>query len=103
VTGSVQATISLPRVREEVLDILVHDDILRRSGQDVIESLSVETFVNLFKHQLQCFARELTEEAEQKDERRAAYAFWYHATYAARSACECWGGMEASGWTERLA
>jgi hypothetical protein len=102
-TGSVQGAISLPGVREEMLDILVTDDSLRQSGQNAIELMSADAFVTLFKNLLRTFSQELRQEAEQKEQRGAAYVFWCHATYAARSACENWRGMKDLGLTELLA
>jgi hypothetical protein len=102
-TGSVQTAINLPGVRDEVVDILVMDDSLRQSGQDAIGVLSAEDFVILFRNLLRRFSDELIREALQKEQRGAAYVFGYHATFAARSACEYWRGTEEPGLAKMLA
>lgn len=52
---------------------------------------------------LRTFSQKLRQEAEQKEQRIAAFVFWNYATYAARSAWEYWGGRDESGWAEMLA
>jgi hypothetical protein len=102
-TASVQAAMSLPGVREEMLEILVNDKSLQQSGTNVIEVLSAETFVASFKNLLRTFSQELRQEAKQKEQRAAAFVFWHYAAYAARSAWEYWSGGDESGWAEMLA
>jgi len=102
-TDSVQGIISLPGVREEMLDILINDASLGRCGQEVLQDLDADKFVNLFKALLETFARELRDEAEGKEQRGAAHVFWRNAAYAAKCACEYWSGVESSKMTELLA
>jgi hypothetical protein len=102
-TASVQGIISLPGVREEMLDILINDEPLRIFADDVLQALDTDAFVSVFKPLLQTFARQLRQEAEAKDQKGAAYVFWYNAAYAARCACEYWSGVENSRMTQLLA
>jgi nucleoside phosphorylase len=102
-TASVQAVMTLPGIREEMLDILTLDSSLKQSGQEALGSLSADVFFGKFKSMLKNFAQELKLEAKQKEERGAAFVFWYYATYAAKSTCEYWGGGEKSAMAELLA
>ncbi|CAN9155528.1 unnamed protein product [Alternaria alternata] len=102
-TASVQGIISLPGVREEMLDILINDASLESCGQELLQDLDADKFVSMFKALLETFARELRDEAEGKEQRGAAHAFWRNAAYAANCVCEYWSGVESSKMTELLA
>jgi hypothetical protein len=102
-TASVQGMISLPGVREEILDILINDEALNRSGHNVLQNMDADTFVGMFKALLQTFAWELRQEAGAKEQRGAAYVFWCNSAYAAKCVYEYWSGVQGPGMSELLA
>ncbi|OAL53531.1 hypothetical protein IQ07DRAFT_640587 [Pyrenochaeta sp. DS3sAY3a] len=102
-TDSIQAALSLPGVREEILEIVVKDDSLQQSGTNAVEVLSAEIFVASFTKLLQTLAKELRQEAEHNEQRFAALVFWNYASYAASSAWEYWSCGGESAWSEMRA
>jgi hypothetical protein len=103
-TASVHAALSLPGVREEMLDMLINDKSLRTSAEKALKSVETNVFVKTFQGMLRTFAQEFRVEAEQQEFKGAAYVFWFYAAYAATGARQYWGGTEeSSAMTEMLA
>lgn len=101
--SSVIAITKLPGLREEMLDLLINDTLLQRSGREALTKFGADRFEHRFKKMLCVFARELKQEALRKDQRGAAYILWYYATYTAHCARNHWSDVEDSQMTEMLA